>query len=147
MTDTTTGARTAPPADPRAEYVAGLRTLADLLEQQPDLQLPATGRTTAVYVIADGDQKAQLADWARAMTGRKTKDASDAYFSLEGKVGGLDVIVIANREDVCERVVVGTRDVVEEAPDPEAVAALPKTTVTRTEEIVEWRCSPVLGGA
>jgi hypothetical protein len=43
--------------------------------------------------------------------------------------------------------VVGTREVTEEVPDPEALAAVPKVTVTRTVEDVRWECRPLLAEA
>jgi hypothetical protein len=48
---------------------------------------------------------------------------------------------------VCERVVVATREVEMEEPDPVAVAALPKVTRTVTVEDVEWKCAPLLTSA
>lgn len=45
----------------------------------------------------------------------------------------------ARAKQVCERRVVGTRT--EMVPDPTA------PLVERTVEVVEWECSPVLGGA
>lgn len=132
----------------RREYVAGLRQLAELLETHTDLEVPYTGHHGAINVILSGDaeQREQIAAWTRAMRGTKTKDVSrdGSAFYLYGQVGGLKICIIADREEVCQRVVTGTREVTEEIPDPEAVAALPIKTVTRTEEIVEWVCSPVL---
>lgn len=134
----------------RAEYIAGLRALAELLEQHPDLVLPYDGNGNSINVIPYGpdEQRQQLAAWARVMPGAKSKTASHdgKAFYLNGQIRGLKVTVICDRGEVCERVVLGTREVTEDVPDPEAVAALPITTVTRVEEIVEWRCTPVLAG-
>jgi hypothetical protein len=55
-----------------------------------------------------------------------------------GRYVGLHVY--AHREQVCERIVTGTREVEEEIPDPGA----PKIKRIRTEEIVEWQCAPLL---
>ena len=63
---------------------------------------------------------------------------------LVGKLHGLNVMMIAQRDEVCTRVVTGAREVTEEIPDPEALAAVPKVTVTRTEELVRWDCKPIL---
>jgi hypothetical protein len=43
--------------------------------------------------------------------------------------------------------VTGTREVTEQVPDPEALAAVPTTTVTRTEDVTEWVCRPLLADA
>lgn len=50
------------------------------------------------------------------------------------------VQVYANREQVCERVVLASVEVEKEVPDP----AAPKVTVTEVEETVEWHCVPLL---
>lgn len=134
--------------DIRAEYVASLRALAELLERNTDLDVPYAGGSISVIPLGAEHQRAQVAAWTRALPGVKRKEASGdgAAFYVYGNVGLLRICVIADRNEVCERVVVGTREVVETRPDPDAVAALPTTTVTRVEEIVEWRCSPVLAG-
>lgn len=136
-------------AKERHEYIAGLRMLADLLQSHPELELPYTGRSKyeplSVNLIGDEGQRAQMAAWARALPGKKDKAAvSDTYFRIDGALRGLGIRVLANRAEVCEKRVIGTQEVTEEIPDPEAVAALPKKTVTRTEEIVEWVCGSVL---
>ena len=58
--------------------------------------------------------------------------------------GGVYASVVVDRPAVCERVVTAVREVTREVPDPEALAALPTTTVTETVEDVEWRCLPLL---
>ncbi len=135
----------------RVEYTAGLRALADLLDAHPELRLPYDGRTgpIAVYLTTqDGaDQRANLAAWARVLPGPKTKEQAGTdgqLFALRARLHGLNFEVIANRDEVCERVVVGTREVVETVPDPELLAAVPTVEQTRTEELVEWRCGAVL---
>lgn len=140
---------TNPTTDERAEYIAGLRALADLLERNPDLELPHTGMGGSLCVVLHETQREQLAAWARAMPGAKTKSASrdGSAFYLDGQVGRVKMTIIADRGEVCERIVIGTREVTEETPDPEAVDALPKTTVTRVEEVVEWRCHSILDEA
>lgn len=138
------------PVDPeRAAYVAGLRALADLLEANPDLVLPFDGRTHPISVFArtGDDQRTALAAWVRALPGRKDKRETGTggrIFEVAGSLRGLRVSVMADRDEVCERVVVGTREITETVPDPELVAAVPTVTVTRTEEIVDWVCHPVL---
>jgi hypothetical protein len=140
-------------ADRRAEYTAGLRALADLLDARPDLKLPSDGgnQYTPITVVVTNSlsQRADLAAWARAIPGEKTKtaDESGEYLSLRGRLRGLHVKVLALRDEVCERVVLATREVTEEVPDPEALAAIPKVAITRTVEDVEWRCTSLLADA
>lgn len=100
---------------------------------------------------AQDRQRAVLAELARVglRAGVKVdKQTSGAnLFGVALTVGVIKMTVYGDRNEVCERVVVGTREVTEEAPDPAAVAALPTTTVTRVEEIVEWRCGSLLADA
>lgn len=141
---TTTDIR--PTADPRAEYIAGLRVLADLLDANPDLRIPYDGQAQApLMVMPHGDERAALAQWARALPGRKEKQTRDGYFDLIGSLRGLYIKVICHRDEVCEKVVTGTREVTEEVADPELLAAVPKVTVTKTVEDVSWVCRPILG--
>jgi hypothetical protein len=136
-------------ATARAEYIAGLRELADALEAHPELQLPYNGRPggSAINVIPVDHEREQLAAWARVLPGQKDKKPRGEYFDLVGAFRGLHIKVICTRDEVCERVVVGEREVTEEVPDPEALAAVPRITVTRTEEEVEWVCGPLLAEA
>ena len=135
--------------DQRAEYIKGLRALADVIEQHPDLRLPSTGHSdwAPIHVIPRDDQRAELAAWARVLPGRKAKSPRGEYLDLEGTLHGLHIKVICDRGEVCERVVVGTEEVTKEVPDPEYVAAAPMVTVTETVEQVEWRCGSILADA
>jgi heme-binding NEAT domain protein len=55
--------------------------------------------------------------------------------------------VSVDREEICERIVTGTREVTVEVPDPEQLAAVPTVSVTKTVEDVEWICRPLLDDA
>lgn len=133
--------------DVRAEYIAGLRALADALEQHPELMLPYTGRLSSpMNVIPLGDeQRPQLTAWARALPGKREKQERDQYLDLIGAFHGLGIKVICDRDEVCERVVVGTETVTKTVKDPAALAAVPEVEVTEEVEVVEWRCRPLLG--
>ncbi|HEX5347886.1 MAG TPA: hypothetical protein VFW64_12430 [Pseudonocardiaceae bacterium] len=124
----------------RQEYIDGLRALADLLEANPDLRLPYTGRDRggALLVMPHGDERDEVAEWARALPGEKSKTVRDEYFDLDGQLHGLHLRVIAHRDKVCRKVVKGTREVKEQVP-------VKFTTVTKTVEDVEWVCDPLLG--
>lgn len=92
------------------------------------------------------DAKKNLALMARALPGKVVKDVRGGgdsdYFDLTGRVAGIRLHAIAYRDEVCERVVIGTREVTEEVLDPSV--EVPTITVTKTVEDVEWRCAPVL---
>jgi hypothetical protein len=136
----------------RERQIAGIRELADWLEAHPDIPVPhaLSGSSEFAYELIHAqhgeDQKAVVAAVARALPGKvdkKVLKANDELFSITGRLpGGIWIKAIADRDEVCERVVTGTREVTEELPDPEA----PKVTVTRTVEDVEWVCGSILAG-
>lgn len=147
-----------PEPDPRAQYIRGLREIADWLQRHPEVHLPYLGDTTIgslraptldIYVHKSyGDEpsaKARLAAIARAM-GHATKSADDDdhRFRISRMFGGIRVRASAPREEVCERIVVASHQVTEQVPDPEAVAALPLVSQTRVVEEVVWRCTALL---
>lgn len=137
--------------DRRAAYTAGLRQLADILDAHPEVPLPyegtgkSLGKRISFYYLGDKDPRAALAAARRAFgVPMEKNDSIDSSFSLTGSLAGLHFALTAEREAVCERVVVGTREVEVEEADPAAVAALPKVKRTVTVEDVEWRCTPLL---
>lgn len=154
----------AEPVDPaRAAYTQGLREIADWLDAHPEVKLPHIGAhipgcelpSLPIWIRApykwDDDQRdarARLAEIARAM-GRANKGPGlvDGTFIVWRQFAGLAVFAQTERDEVCEKVVTGTREETVEVPDPEALAAVPKVTVTRTVEDVEWVCSPLLAEA
>jgi hypothetical protein len=132
----------------RAGYTAGLHALADALEQHPEIPLPYHGTATALRIFTHNDAPIAMAALARVMTGAVQKVYDDADttfgFDLVGQFHGLRVEGTAPRDQVCERVVKGTREITREVPDPQALAAVPTMTVTETVEDVEWVCRPLL---
>ena len=137
------------------EMADGLRTLADMIAAYPELlpQLRYTLGTSGYMtfpMMPGSDQAADLATIARAalrLGGTVKKEVRGDAFDLIIRLGPVGAKFIACRDEVCERVVTGTREVTEEVPDPDALAAVPKVAVTKTVEDVEWICRPLLGGA
>jgi hypothetical protein len=130
----------------RTAYTAGLRALADLLDQHPEVPLPYDGTSTPITIMHLGTNPATrdaFAATVRAFPGHRSKDADGTYFDVTVDVHGLKVKVTTYRDAVCERVVTGTREVTREVPDPDALAAVPTTTVTETVEDVRWECAPL----
>jgi len=132
------------------QQAAGLRALADMIEVHPELahNFSHTFGYSGINAHPQReDVAAELADIARIAlrSGAKvTKDISEKFHNLVLDFGAVKVDVLAYREQVCERVVVGTREITEEIPDPDQLAAVPTVTQTRTEDIVKWRCTPLL---
>jgi hypothetical protein len=133
--------------DPRTAYTAGLRQLADLLDSTPDLPLPATDSFDWFLFgsgLTEAEQKAEATRLVRLLPGKQDKWETGSLFRFRGYLGGLRTQVIVDRDAVCERVVTGTREVIREVPDPEALAAVPTKVVTETVEDVRWECRPLL---
>ena len=128
----------------RTDYIAGLRALADLLDENTLLPKPTTSMPLYVYV----DTKDEILTYLAAMTGpveKEYEDRDDYGFSIRGHILGVKVeVTVRSRSTVCERIVLGTREVTEEIPDPEALAAVPTITVTKTVEDIRWECVPLL---
>lgn len=138
----------APGADPeRAAYTEGLRRLADLIDANPDLPLPYSGSSSPMlFMFLDHgeDNKAAMAAAARVIGGKWDKIGDDTYFDLSGSIAGVKVKLCAFRDEVCVKVVTGTREVTKMVKDPAALASVPEIEVIETVEDVEWRCAPLL---
>jgi hypothetical protein len=142
--------------DPRQAYIDGLHQIADFLAEHPEVPLPylggdlragVTDHSLPIYLVT-GSQRDDLAAIARAMgsASKVVQPDSDRFYVLR-KFGAITLTASADRAEVCDRVVTGTREVTREVPDPEALAAVPKVTVTETVEDVDWVCGPLLAKA
>ena len=127
-----------------AEVAAGLRQLADLIDATPGIRVAYTD--LHVWSVDDREVMADLARAALGAGAMIEKNITDTMYNLDVKFGPITAGALAMRDRVCERVVVGTREVTEMVPDP-AVEPVPLVERTRTEEIVEWVCSPLLATA
>lgn len=136
--------------DNRAAYISGLRKLADLLERNADIPLPYASGTAAApahritFYMLDASREA-FVERARMFPGVLKKEVGNETFSLVGSLDGLHFDVVAYRDNVCERVVTGTRKVTRTIPDPDV--EVPTVEVTETVEDVEWHCAPLLSEA
>lgn len=132
------------------QRAAAFRALADLIETNPqlasDLYL-AQILAMPLHNPEVTDQRARLAEWATAALqhGAKfTKEVAGDRFTGVVDFGAFSIQVLADRDQVCERVVVGTETVTKTVPDPAALAAVPEVEVTEEVEKVEWVCKPLL---
>jgi hypothetical protein len=130
--------------DRRAEYAAGLRALADLLEREPGLPIPFPDKFEwNVWPHNVDNVAAEVARIRRLLPGMFEKNdpaqsnLASQYYMLTARLHGLTLEICAYRESVCERVVTGTREVTEQVP-------VAFETVTKTVEDVEWVCKPLL---
>jgi len=138
----------------RQAYIDGLRALAAVLQEHPEIDLPTDGRRVPLaWNFWDDDAREQMAaaaralpcDWRKSVSNGSEGEAS--YFDLYGSLAGLKIRLTAYRDAVCTRVVTGVSQVAEEVPDPEALAAVPKVMITREVEEVTWDCGSLLAPA
>ena len=119
----------------RASRIAELRAFADFLDAHPEAD-PIY--SPAVYDIVHTRQ--EMAAKIKALGGKWDKDEDGESFKVRQKISGVEYVIFAARENVCTRVVRGTKEVTRTKSDPDALAALPKVTYTETVEDVEWIC-------
>ena len=133
--------------DKRTQLGNDLREFADFLDDHgqdiPDVNVDVSSR---VWSWTDaGDVPTAIALALRAgMKGADevTKEYSDNYFRLYLSFGDLQYRVLCDRDEVCERTVVGTETVMESVP-PEGEW----TEQAVEKDVVEWVCNPLLAAA
>lgn len=125
----------------RDDLVASLRELADFVERKglelPELDVSATAWPSdydpTTWQTVEGRGRKIMRRVAKALA-PCFKDYNGDYFSLARKFGVISLKITTSRNKVCERKVVGFKEI------PERV--LP----AMTEEVVEWVCTdPILG--
>ena len=127
--------------------VERLRVVADLIASHTDLPTPSVfayshGTVDVSWQLmhddeTKDDQRAAALRIRRAIGGQWNKNPWGDRFDFERDYDGIKLQIYANREQVCERRVVGTETVTVPAVD-----AQPERTETR--EIVEWDCVSLL---
>jgi hypothetical protein len=114
--------------DIQQDYVNGLRAAADFFELHPELI-----KTWSCYtILVPLNSKEELQEAARVMGGFK-KTFSDSHVGLLkrfSKTLSMEAYVLRDR--ICERVVVGQKEVPAQAAIPASPAHM--------EDVVEWRC-------
>lgn len=126
----------------RQEQAVGLRAALDLLEQHPDLPTPMISAYDSGSVEVDwfihrsDEQREAMVSIRRAIGGAWDKVDAGSFFILRSDREGFRLSITADREQVCERVVIGSETVT--VP---AVEAQPERTEVR--DVIEWRCEPI----
>lgn len=131
----------------REDYISGLRKLADLLEQRTELPIPwhgdmDQGGALAVYMLSA--EREAFVEAVRALPGKAEKAVERDTYRVSTMLDGLGIEIVAFRDNVCRKVVTGTREVTKTIPDP--AAQVPMVEVTETVEDIEWVCGPLLAG-
>lgn len=125
-----------------AQQAAGLRQLADMIEANPEIAILAAYLDSVnVFHVSEADSLQTIIRAALAAGASVDKQMFSETFAATLHFGPVGVCVLGPRAVVCEKRV-ETKVIVEEVPDPEAVAQLPKVLQTSTEEIVTWECKP-----
>lgn len=126
-----------------------LHAAADLIAAHPDLPQPyiassSSGRISLDWFLNGRENaKANAAAVVRAIDGGWTRgeaDYSGPLATWTQERDGLDLNVQVSREEVCERIVTGTKTVTIPAKPAE-----PERVVE--QDVVEWRCEPLLAEA
>jgi hypothetical protein len=123
----------------RDALVEGLRELADFIEAK-GLELPHIDARAVSWVYGyspktyqDDPERAKRDMRKAAKTlGKAEKNHTGNWFELKRRFGPVLLEINTNRQNICERKVVGTREIEE------------KVIPARTEEIVEWECYDLL---
>lgn len=118
------------------EFVSSLRELADYYESNPGTPLPPY---PVLNIFASRDPA--IAKCQFRQFGNFDKEYMDTWFAASKKFGVIRLDLCAPRDQVCQKVVTGTRTIPERI-----IPASPETLVPEhVEEIYEWQCDPVLG--
>jgi hypothetical protein len=112
-------------------YADGLRAIADLYEQHPEIPLPWMNHDN--YAV---DTKAHAKALARAL-GTFKKEGNDSYLHIIKKFGPIEAKFVFTRDSVCTKRVVGVETIPARFVEAHTVEA-------RTQEIVEWDCPSLL---
>ncbi len=112
----------------RQELINGLREFANFLEMNPEAPLPTPG-IFDVFMCS----KSEMIAAAKIIGGKLTKHDYLHVMCLRREFGPIHYDLNIDREQVCEKIVTGTR----------VVPAQP-ATLEHEEEIVEWRCKPIM---
>ena len=134
-------------------FIRGLRALADFLEANPSVPTPSYGpyfnvsscskEQLQAVLTAQGKPKVEKNYWNESFSLKMHFAEWEALRVTEegyryNDTGNTTITFTAQREEVCERVVTGTKIIPREV--------IPERVVEEhEEEIVEWKCKPLLG--
>ena len=120
----------------RDQYIQGLRDVADFLAAHPTLPTP-TEHQLSVYNFGE-DETLLLARRIAKQLGSFKKNESGGNLVLEKTFGPITLRFVLLRKYICQRTVVGTRNV-----ERRVIPLNAKTEIVE-EEIVEWKCPSLL---
>jgi len=109
------------------DWCKGLRDMADFAESHEDLSEYPTSFTLNLFA----DDAEEMAKMARRL-GTSEKHEDSLWYFLSRSFGPHSVSLNIRREEICERVQVGTKKVMKPAPDTPQVEV--------EEPVYEWSC-------
>jgi hypothetical protein len=117
----------------RAAFIEGLRQIADALENHTELRIPYVGS-----IIHRVEDLGEMLAVGKAFGGKWEKNATDyGDFQLIRRFSDdLQYTVYTARENVCTRVVTGTKHVPEKVVEARPASVVP----AHVEDVVEWHC-------
>lgn len=119
----------------RKEFTDGLRALADWFDAHEEVELP----NYPDFNLCMNDTREIAAAVMLALKPCEKRYAN-TVFILGRNFGPIKVDFLFNRDTVCIRKVVGTKEIPETHVEAHTIPA-------RNEDIVEWDCVPVLGSS
>lgn len=117
------------------EFANDLRALADWYEKHPDAPVPVF---PVLNIFTDQDAVNAKAQF-RALGGFEKRYLGE-WFAASKTFGSIRLELNAKREQICRKVVVGTREIPEHVIPAQAETIIP----AHVEEITEWQCEPIL---
>lgn len=129
--------------DNRMKFIEGLRDLIGVYEANPQLIAPSWKQNISVWVSSYDDKenpnyvKDTYKDFIKALGGTE-KESSNFTFELAWEYGLVNFRLCTERDNVCERVVTGTKVI--PAQEEQVIPA----TEERIEEVYEWKCTSLL---
>ena len=125
-----------------SEFTDGLRSLADWYDEHPDFPVPYEARReTPCFTVGCHNGKEEFAEMVSTLGGARDKFVDGSYMRVVRDFGGgVKFEVWANRDEVCEAVVVGTETVIED----EVITPAVTRRVEVERPVIRWECAPVL---
>ena len=124
-----------------AEYVAGLRAVADFIEAYPELGTPVEQQLNIFPRWPEKDVKENAAQAVHAF-GKIKKDSYNDDIILCGYVSGFQIRLWVPRDQICERIELERKIVPAEPEKTFVIPARPEI-----EQVVYgWKCAPILEG-
>lgn len=129
----------------KQEYVAGLRELADFIENAPfpDSWQGAWGEKSweAHYIYLNTGTKEDFQKFVKALGTFEKTFSEYSSSAVKTLPSGIKITVSTDRQNICKKVVVGTRVI----PAKEERTVIEEAEPEREEEIVKWECGSFLG--